>query len=41
MCIRDRFSGTLHAQLEVWRVVRVSLEVGAVRARLLKMILHS
>ena len=29
------FFGKLHAQLEVWRVVRVLLEAGSVRARLL------
>ena len=29
------FFGKLHAQLEVWRVVRVLLEVGSVRVRLL------
>ena len=31
----------LHAKLEVRRVVRVWLEVGSVRARLLKIILHN
>ena len=35
------FSGKLHAQLDALRVVRVLLELGTVRARLLQIILQS